>query len=124
MKRALVTAAFVVAAFAAGMLAANKFGTPPSVLHIVTVQWKDDSTPAQRTAAIEGVRKMASEVPGVKNIWLKTLKVQPTNYNAVFVMEFRDQKAFDAYADNPAHRAWEKVYLPIRQRSTTHDVTN
>ncbi|HWQ54776.1 MAG TPA: Dabb family protein [Bryobacteraceae bacterium] len=124
MKRAFVIATLLVVAFAAGMVAANKFGTPATLLHIVTVQWKDEATPEQRQQAIDGIRKMAGEVPGVRNIWLKTVKVQPNTYNAVFVMEFQNQKAFDAYADHPAHREWEKVYLPIRQRSTTHDVTN
>lgn len=124
MKKVFVIATLLVVAFAAGVTAASRFGTPQSLLHIVTVQWKEDSTPQQRQAAIDGVRTMAGAIPGVKNIWLKTVKVQPGTYNAVFVMEFADQKAFDAYADHPAHREWEKIYLPIRQRSTTHDVTN
>lgn len=124
MKRAFVIATLLVVAFAAGLVAANKFGTPATLLHIVTVQWKDESTPEQRQQAIDGVRTMAGQIPGVRNVWLKTVKVQPNTYNAVFVMEFQNQKAFDAYADHPAHREWEKVYVPIRQRSTTHDVTN
>ena len=114
-----------VAIFGAGVLTgADKYGTPSSVIHVVTVQWKQDSTPEQRNAAIEGIRKMASEVPGIKNIWLKTLKVQPRDYNAAFVMEFKDKAAFDAYANDPAHKAWEKVYLPARAESTTSDITN
>lgn len=124
MKKLFLAAAFLAAAFAAGVLAANQFGTPKTLLHIVTVQWKEDSTPEQRQAAIDGVRTMAREIPGVRNVWLKTVKVQPQSYHAVFVMEFASQAAFDAYADHPAHRAWEKIYFPVRQRSTTHDVTN
>jgi hypothetical protein len=124
MKRVIAIATLLVAAFSAGMLAANQFGTPNSLLHIVTVQWRDEATPEQRQAALDGVRTMAGAIPGVKNIWLKTVKVQPSTYHAVIVMEFANQAAFDAYADHPAHREWEKIYLPIRQRSTTHDVTN
>ncbi|MBS1871827.1 MAG: Dabb family protein [Acidobacteria bacterium] len=111
--------------FGAGILVgANKFGQPKSVLHVITVRWKADSTEAQRQAAIQGVAKMAADSPGIKNVWLKTLKVQGENYNAAFVMEFQDAKAFEAYANSPAHKAWEEVYLPIRDRSTTHDITN
>lgn len=111
--------------FGAGMLVgANKFGQPKSVLHVVTVRWKADSTEAQRQAAIQGVAKMAGEIPGIKNVWLKTLKVQGENYNAAFVIEFQDEKAFQAYATAPAHKTWEDVYVPIRDRSTTHDITN
>ena len=111
--------------FGAGILVgANKFGQPKSVLHVVTVKWKADSTQEQRDGAITGIAKMASQVPGMKNVWLKTLKVQGEGYNNAFVMEFQDQKAFDAYAKDPAHAEWEKLYLPIRERSTTHDITN
>ena len=113
------------ALFGAGIVTgAHTFDAPKSVLHIVTVKWKATATDEQKAAAIEGVRKMAGEIPGVKSVWLKTLKVQPGGYGNVIVMEFQDQAAFDEYADNPAHREWEKVYLPIREESRTHDVTN
>jgi hypothetical protein len=39
-------------------------------------------------------------------------------------MEFENKAAFDRYTDSPAHRAWEKIYLLIREESQTHDVTN
>lgn len=118
-------AAGALAMFAAGMLAgANTFSTPKTVLHIITVQWKADATPEQKTAAIDGVKKMAGQVPGIKNVWLKTLKVQPSGYSNVIVMEFQDEAAFKNYAANPAHKEWESVYLPVREESRTHDVTN
>ncbi len=123
--RYLVVSAGALALFAAGLLTgANKFGTPSTVLHVITVQWKLDATADQKAAAIEGVKKMAADVPGIKNVWLKTLKVQPGEYNNVIVMEFESKAAFDAYTNNPAHKAWEKVYLPVRGESRTHDVTN
>src|SRR5215471_1382413 len=100
----------------------NKFGQPKSVLHMITVQWKADSTPAQRQAAIDGVKSMASQIPGITNVWLKTIKVQ--GKDAVIVMEFKDQAAFDAYTNHPAHKKWEEIYLPIREQSQTHDITN
>ena len=111
--------------FGAGMLVgANRFSEPKSVLHVVTVRWKADSTPQQRQAALDGVKKMAGEIPGIKNVWLKTLKVQGENYNNAFAIEFDSEAAFKAYADAAAHEGWNKVYTPIRDQSTTHDVTN
>jgi hypothetical protein len=75
MVNALVAAAGVLSVFGAGVLAgANTFGTPKSVIHVITVQWKADATAEQKTAAIEGVKKMAGEIPGIKNVWLKTLR--------------------------------------------------
>jgi len=112
------------AVFALCVVAAqNKFGQPKSILHIITVQWKADSTDDQRQAAINGVKTMASQVPGVTNVWLKKIKVQGGKDN-VIVMEFKDQAAFDAYVANPAHKKWEEIYLPIRQESQTFDITN
>jgi antibiotic biosynthesis monooxygenase (ABM) superfamily enzyme len=118
-----VTGAILV--FGAGLLTgANHFGKPKSIVHVVTVRWKADSTEAQRQAALKGVEKMAAEVPGIKNVWLKTVKVQGDNYNNAFVMEFQDEAAFKAYADAPAHQEWNKMYLAIRDQSTTHDISN
>jgi hypothetical protein len=127
--KTLGAAALLTVALALPAAAQNKFGQPKSIIHVVTVLWKADATEAQKTAAIEGVKKMAAEIPGITNIWTKKIKVQGRGpdgrpYDTVFVMEFKDQAAFDAYGDHPAHKAWEKIYLPIRQVSTTHDVTN
>jgi hypothetical protein len=111
--------------FALGVVASqNKFGQPKSILHIITVQWKADSTAEQRQAAIDGVKTMASQIPGITNVWLKTIKVQGKTPGAVIVMEFKDQAAFDAYAAHPAHKKWEEIYLPVRELSHTHDITN
>jgi len=100
----------------------NKFGQPKSILHIITVQWTADSKPEQRQAALDGVKTMASQIPGITNVWLKKIKVQ--GKDNVVVMEFKDQAAFDAYTDHPAHKKWEEIYLPIREQSLTHDITN
>jgi hypothetical protein len=124
MKRiALIT--LVLAAIAAGVLiGANNFNSPPTILHVVVVKWKADSTQQQQQAAIDGVRKMAAEVPGLKNVWVKKIKVQPADYNTVFAMEFESKAAFDAYTNHPAHKTWERLYLPWREESYTQDITN
>ena len=110
--------------FALGVVVAqNKFGQPKSILHIITVQWTPDSTEQQRQAAIDGVKTMASQIPGMTNVWLKAIKVQGDK-DTVIVMEFKDQAAFDAYTSHPAHKKWEEIYLPIRGQSQTFDITN
>jgi hypothetical protein len=106
----------------------NQFGAPKSVVHVVTLKWKKEATAAQRQQALDGVRVMASKIPGIRNIWIKTLKVQGPSadmpFDAAFVMEFADEAALKAYADHPAHREWEAIYIPIRESSRTHDITN
>lgn len=125
-RRTLLASALI-AVFALGVsLGQSKFGQPKSILHVVTVKWKADATAAQRQAALDGVKTMAAKLPGITSVWIKTVKVQPygTTDGAVFAIEFKDQAAFDAYADHPAHKAWEGVYIPVREESRTHDVTN
>ena len=125
--RRILCGAILMAVFLGGVIAGqNKFGQPKSIIHVVTVEWTAASTPEQRQKAIDGVKQMAAEIPGMKNVWLKTIKVQGpgTENNAAFVMEFADQAAFDAYAAHPAHKKWESIYLPIREQSRTHDISN
>jgi len=125
LKRYAILICAALAILASGILVGqNKFGTPSTVLHIITVQWTPDSTAAQQNAALEAVKTMAAGTPGLKNVWIKKLKVQPAEFHNVIVMEFENKAAFDRYTDAPAHKAWEKTYLPIRQESRTSDVTN
>lgn len=117
------------------LLAANKYGAPRSIVHVVTILWKEDSTPQQQQASLDGVKKMAEAIPGIKNVWIKASKVQGRGpagkegkpgrpYDAAFVIEFADQAAADRYVDHPAHLEWEKSYLAIREQSTSHQITN
>ncbi len=125
LKRYAIAIVVAAALYCAGVLVGqNKFGTPSTILHVVTVQWKADSTAEQQNAAIEGIKTMAAAVPGIRNIWIRKIKVQPATYSTVFAIEFENKAAFDRYTDAPAHHAWEKIYLPIREESHTHDVTN
>ena len=134
MKRFAILAA-AAAALVLVALAANKYNAPHSIIHVVTILWKEDSTPEQQQASLEGVKKMAAEIPGIKNVWIKQLKVQGRGkpgkdgkpgraYDAAFVIEFADQAAADRYIDHPAHLEWNKSYLAIREESTSHQVTN
>lgn len=103
--------------------------TPKSVIHVVTVKFKDDATPEQIQAALDGVKAMPAKYPGMLRVWTKTMKVQSPKgaekkVTHAFVMEFADEAAFKAYTDSPAQLEWYKTYLPIREASTTHDITN
>jgi len=134
MKRFAILAA-ATAAIVLLALGANRYATPHTIVHVVTILWKEDSTPEQQQAALEGVKKMAAEIPGIKNVWIKPLKVQGHGrsgkdgkpgrpYDSAFVIEFADQAAADRYVDHPAHLEWNKTYLAIREESTSHQITN
>ena len=106
------------------MVAANHYGKPKSVIHVVTIKWKEGTTPEQKNAAVKAVEKVAESYPGIKNIWVRTLKVQGKGYENALVMEFESEEALKNYTGSGAQKEWYKVYLPIREESTTHDITN
>lgn len=96
---------------------------PKSVIHVVSVKWKSDATPEQIKAALDGVHTLQKNYPGITRVWTNTIKKQG-DWSAVFVMEFKDEQALKDYANSPAQQEWYKLYVPIRERSNTHDVTN
>ncbi|MGH7959024.1 MAG: hypothetical protein ACREH8_18740, partial [Opitutaceae bacterium] len=46
---------------------------PKTVIHVVTVGWKEGTTPEQIKAALDGVQKLPSQFPGIKRVWTKTV---------------------------------------------------
>lgn len=104
--------------------AASAAARPSTVIHVITIQWKDGTTADQKATVFKATEEMAGSLGTIKNLWMKPLKVQGPGYTDAIVMEFESQAAFDAYKDSAAHKQWEKVYLPLRKESNTHDVTN
>ena len=102
---------------------------PKSVIHVITVAWKAGTTPAQIKAALEGAQKLPSKYKGITHVWTNAIKVQnapgaTTAKTHVIVMEFADEKALKDYDGSPAQLEWYKLYLDIREQSTTFDITN
>ena len=102
---------------------------PKSVIHVVTVAWKEGTTPEQIQAALDGVKAMPAAYPGMTRVWTKAIKVQNAPGATIkrthaIVMEFADEAALKNYTDSAAQKEWYKLYLPIRAQSTTFDITN
>jgi hypothetical protein len=98
---------------------------PTTVIHIINVKWKEDATPEQIQAVIDAVRQLPSKYPAIKRVWTKDIKYQgQEGFKQAIVMEFESQDALKKYEDSPAQQAWYKIYLPIRDESRTHDITN
>lgn len=110
-------------ASAAVPLRAESATAPKSVIHVVTVTWKKDTTPEQIKAALDGAQKLPAAYKGITRVWTKTLKQQGERTHAI-VMEFASEQALKDYTDSPAQKEWYTVYTNIRDRSTTFDVTN
>ena len=120
---ALVTATLAALGmgFAAGTRAVQK---PKTVVQVVTLKWAADAAPEQRRAALEGMEKVASEFPGVRNIWLRTIRVQPRDFMTAFAIEFEDAQSAERFARQPAYELWNKTYLPVIEESRSQQVTN
>jgi hypothetical protein len=123
--KTLLTLVLAFALTAAGALA----DAPKTVIHFITVAFKADATPAQIQAALDGAQKLPIQYKGILRVWTKALKVQnldeaKVKKTHVIAMEFADEAALAAYADSDAQKKWYELYIPIRQQSTTFDVTN
>jgi antibiotic biosynthesis monooxygenase (ABM) superfamily enzyme len=111
------------AMMAAGLFAADTM--PKTVIHVITVKWKADATPAQINKALEAAAALPSQYPGITHVWTKPIKKQlPEGYTQIIVMEFASENALNQYAGSSAQKKWYEVYMPIREESRTSDITN
>jgi len=111
------------AGFAAGQ-AKNSFAQPKTVLQISMIKWKKDVSDADKQKAIDGIKEMAGQIPGIKTVWLKVDRMQPRDYDTAFAIEFASREAANDYSDNPIHEKWSKAYLSIREASISPQLTN
>jgi uncharacterized protein (DUF1330 family) len=120
-KLIVVTCAILMLVCATLLLAAA--AKPKSVIHIITIQWKTDATPAQIDKALRAAENM--NYAGLKSVWTRPIKMQlPDGYKNIIVMEFASEQALKDYADSDAQKKFYEAYMPIREESRTHDVTN
>ena len=73
-------------------------------------------------AALDAVETLGQEYDGITRVWLRSIKSQTKQ--AAFVMEFASEQALKDYAGSDAQKEWYKVYMPVRGRSVTSDITN
>ena len=102
----------------------NKFGQPKTVIHVVSIRWHPGVRDAEKQRVIDGVKEMAAKIPGIKNVWIESDRVQPNDFDTVFAIEFESRVAADAYSVSPAHKAWREQYLPLRAASVSLQVSN
>jgi predicted metallopeptidase len=122
MKKLLLTLT-IAGLLALGATAVSAQVAPKSVIHVVTVSWKPGTTAEQIKAVLDGVQALPAQYKGITRVWTKSLKVQGGKDNAI-VMEFASEAALEAYSGSEAQKEWYKTYLPIREQSTTFDITN
>jgi antibiotic biosynthesis monooxygenase (ABM) superfamily enzyme len=102
----------------------NKFGQPKTVIHVVSIRWNPGVAESDKARVIDGVKEMAAKIPGIRNVWIESDRVQPNDFNAVFAIEFENRATADAYSESPAHKIWKEQYLPLRASSVSIQVSN
>ncbi len=121
----IVLAACALVGAVLGAYAASKaLQKPRSVIQVVTIRWSAAASPELRRAALEGIEKLAEEVPGVRSVWMRSLRVQPRDHMSAYALEFEDQAAAERFARHPAHDAWNKSFLYLVDETHTQQVTN
>jgi antibiotic biosynthesis monooxygenase (ABM) superfamily enzyme len=118
---ALAASAIFFSGYAAGQ---NRFRQPKTIIHISLIKWKAGAADADKQKMLDGIKQMAAQIPGIKNIWTKPTRMQPRDYNYAFVIEFENREAADGYAESPVHAAWSKQLQKIREASISPQVSN
>jgi len=121
-RKQMLSLSLLLALAAAGIATAAP-KKPKSVIHVITIQWKADATPQQIQQALQAAENI--NYPGLKSVWTRPIKMQlPEGYKNIIVMEFESEEALKKYADSPAQKQWYEIYMPLREESRTHDITN
>jgi Stress responsive A/B Barrel Domain len=123
-KTAILTLAMI-GLFAAGYAAGQRrVATPHTIIHMVVVKWRPDTSASDHQKVLRDLKETLAKIPGVRNVWLKADRVQPRDFSTAYAIEFENRDAADRYAESPAHEAWEKEYVPLREESLSIQVTN
>ena len=110
---------------ATGVAAAqNRYNQPRTVVHVVVYKWKNTASEYDKEQALAGLKTLAAQIPGVKNIWLKTLRNQIRDFDGVYAIEFTNLEAAADYAENPKHEVWRKRWEDLRENSLSFQVSN
>src|SRR5208282_5106005 len=104
--------------------AVNRYGQPKTVIHVVAYKFKPTTSLNDQEVALAGIKDMASKIPGIKNIWLKTGRSQIADFSGVYVIEFASEDAAADYAESPIHDVWRKRWEQLRETSISFQISN
>jgi antibiotic biosynthesis monooxygenase (ABM) superfamily enzyme len=104
--------------------AQNRFGQPKTVIHLVVYEWKNTASEDDQEQALKGIKTLAAQIPGIKNIWLKTQRNQIRDFDGVYAIEFANEEAAADYAESPKHEAWRKRWEELRENSLSFQASN
>ena len=104
--------------------AQNRFGQPKTVIHVVVYKWKNTASQDDKDQALKGIKTLAAQIPGIKNVWLKTERNQIRDFDGVYAIEFASPEAAADYAESPKHETWRKRWEELRENSLSFQASN
>ena len=109
----------VLLVFGAGVAVGQKTAAPrKTLLHSFSFKTVAGATPAQLDELWAATRKLASQSPEIKQIWMGKIVGHSSDWQYNIVMEFDDAAGHDKYAKSPAHDEWLKTYSKVREEGT------
>lgn len=115
------------------------------LMHCFVFTAVESASEADWQAFFKATDELPSKIPGLSRVWYGKLRTPLAIFNTDAAtrkklaagekevtgpvtrlmrqwgvcMEMNDEAALKAYADHPAHKAWEQVYFKVRQPGTT-----
>lgn len=119
MRRSLALLLAAASLFGAGVLIGQKAAAPrKTFIHAFAFKPVDGATPQQIDEVWAATRKMASQIPEIRNIWMGKVLNRGETWQYGVVMEFADESGLKKYAAHPAHEEWNQVYSKVRVEGT------
>ncbi len=93
------------------------------ITHIVLLQPKSEVTDEEIAAALEHVKALQKEIPGIIDVQTgKNMSTYNQGYTHGFVMRFEDNEHLKAYAPHPAHQKVSQELQHISQKIIDFDI--
>src|SRR5713226_867121 len=110
--------------FGAGVLVGQKTAAPrKTLIHAFAFNEVEGATPAQLDELWSATRKMASQIPEIKNVWMGKIVRHNRDWHYGMVFEFENEAGHKVYEKHPAHEEWVKTYSKVHvEGSSTMDI--
>jgi Stress responsive A/B Barrel Domain len=83
-------------------------------IHMFAFRWKPGTTEEQKQRAIEEIRNLQGQIPGLLETWVgANFSPRSQGYQLGGAMKFADRAALDAYGPHPVHQALVAWLMPL-----------
>ncbi len=105
--------------FGSGVLVGQKTASSrKTLLHTFAFNAVEGVTPAQLDELWTATRKMAGQIPEIKNVWMGKIVGHNRSRQYGMVFEFDNMAGHKVYETHLAHAEWVKTYSKVRVEGT------